>query len=130
MIERPISPHLTVYKWAYTMALSILHRVTGTALALALIGFVAWLISASLGKQAYGAAQPTLTGVPFKVLLALAVLALLFHLCNGLRHLAWDLGWGFERVHARRSAVLVVAMAAIAGSICLYLIFRHSAGGP
>ena len=55
MAERPLSPHITVYRWAYTMTLSILHRVTGVALALALLGLVAWLVSASLGADAYAA---------------------------------------------------------------------------
>jgi succinate dehydrogenase / fumarate reductase cytochrome b subunit len=128
MAERPISPHLTVYRWAYTMVLSILHRLTGVALAVTLIGFVLWLVSASFGEAAYDRVLPLVISLPFKALVALALLAFCFHLCNGLRHLAWDLGWGFERAQARRSAVLVVIVAAIAAGICTYLIFRQGAG--
>jgi succinate dehydrogenase / fumarate reductase cytochrome b subunit len=128
MAERPLSPHITVYRWAYTMTLSILHRITGVALALALLGLVAWLVSASLGADAYAALLPMLTSVPGKLLAALAAAALIYHFCNGLRHLAWDLGWGFERADARRSAVLVVAVTLIGAAICFYLIFGHSAG--
>ncbi len=128
MAERPLSPHLTVYRWAYTMTLSILHRMTGVALAVALVGFVLWLVSASLGADAYAAMLPLLIGIPGKMLMALAVAALIYHFCNGLRHLAWDLGWGYERADARRSAVLVVAATVIAAAVCIYFIFGRSAG--
>jgi succinate dehydrogenase / fumarate reductase cytochrome b subunit len=128
MAERPLSPHLTVYRWAYTMTLSILHRTTGVALAVALLGFVAWLVGASLGADAYAAMLPLLTCLPGKLLMTLAVVALIYHFCNGLRHLAWDLGWGYERADARRSATLVVAATVIAAAFCIYFIFSRSAG--
>jgi succinate dehydrogenase / fumarate reductase cytochrome b subunit len=128
MAERPLSPHLTVYRWAYTMTLSILHRMTGVALAVALVGLVVWLVSASLGADAYAAMLPLLIGIPGKMLMALAVAALIYHFCNGLRHLAWDLGWGYERADARRSAALVVAATVIAAAVCIYFIFGRSAG--
>ena len=128
MAERPLSPHITVYRWAYTMTLSILHRISGVALAVALLGFVLWLLSASFGADAYARILPLLIGVPAKLLMALAVAALIYHFCNGLRHLAWDLGWGFERADARRSAALVIAASLIAAAVCIYLIFRPGAG--
>ena len=129
MAERPMSPHITVYRWAYTMTLSILHRVTGLALALALLGLVAWLVSASRGADAYAALLPLLLSLPGRLLIALAMAALIYHCCNGLRHLAWDMGWGFERAAARRSAALVVIVTLIAAALCLYLMFRPSTGG-
>jgi succinate dehydrogenase / fumarate reductase cytochrome b subunit len=128
MAERPVSPHLTVYRWAYTMTLSILHRASGVALAVALLGFVAWLVGASLGADAYAALLPLLISLPGKWLLTLAVVALIYHFCNGLRHLAWDMGWGYERADARRSAALVVAATVIAAAVCIYFIFGRSAG--
>jgi succinate dehydrogenase / fumarate reductase, cytochrome b subunit len=130
MAERPLSPHITVYRWAYTMTLSILHRISGVALAVSLIGFVLWLVSASLGADAYAAILPLLIGVPCKLVLTLAVAALIYHLCNGLRHLAWDMGWGFERADARRSAALVVLATLIGAAVCCYFIFRPGAGAP
>ena len=129
MAERPMSPHITVYRWAYTMTLSILHRVTGVALAVALIGLVAWLVAASRGADAYAALLPLLLSLPGKLLIALAMAALIYHCCNGLRHLAWDMGWGFERADARRSAALVVIVTLIAAALCLYLMFRPGTGG-
>jgi succinate dehydrogenase / fumarate reductase cytochrome b subunit len=128
MAERPLSPHLTVYRWAYTMTLSILHRVTGVALALALVGLVGWLVSASLGADAYTALLPLLTGIPGRLMMALAVSALIYHFCNGLRHLAWDLGWGFERRDARRSALLVVVATLIGAALCIWFIVRGAGG--
>jgi succinate dehydrogenase / fumarate reductase cytochrome b subunit len=129
MAERPLSPHITVYRWAYTMTLSILHRITGVALALALLGLVIWLVSASLGADAYAAVMPLLVSVPGRLLAALAVAALIYHFCNGLRHLAWDMGWGFERGDARRSAALVIAVTLIGAAICIYFIFGRGTGG-
>jgi succinate dehydrogenase / fumarate reductase cytochrome b subunit len=128
MAERPLSPHITVYRWAYTMTLSILHRISGVALALALLGLIAWLVSASLGADAYAAVLPLLTGTAGRLLVALAVAALIYHFSNGLRHLAWDLGYGYERADARRSAVLVVVATLIGAAVCLYFIFRSGAG--
>jgi succinate dehydrogenase / fumarate reductase, cytochrome b subunit len=128
MAERPLSPHITVYRWAYTMTLSILHRVTGVALAVTLLGLVVWLVGASIGADAYAALLPLLISLPSKMLIALAVAALIFHFCNGLRHLAWDLGWGFERADARRSAALVVVATLIAAALCIYFIFRPGQG--
>ena len=128
MAERPLSPHITVYRWAYTMTLSILHRVSGVALAVALLAFVAWLTAASLGADAYAALLPLVVSVPGKLLMTLSLVALIYHFCNGLRHLAWDMGWGFERADARRSAALVLAATLVASALCVYLIFGRSAG--
>lgn len=128
MAERPMSPHFTVYRWAYTMTLSILHRATGVALTLALMGLVLWLVALSLGSDSYAALLPLLQSLPVRLVLALAAIALIYHFCNGLRHLAWDLGWGFERAAARRSALLVVVVTVIASLLCLYLMFRGAGG--
>jgi len=129
MPERPLSPHLTVYRWTYAMTLSILHRLSGIVLCLALIGLIVWLLAAAAGPDAYSAAMSVLASRPFKALIAIAILALCFHFANGLRHLAWDIGWGFERAQARRSAVLVVAAALLATVACVLLLFRAGAGG-
>jgi succinate dehydrogenase / fumarate reductase cytochrome b subunit len=125
MPERPLSPHLTVYRWAYTMTLSILHRATGIALSLALIGLVLWLVAIGLGPARYTAWVPWLTSWPAMVIFALAIIALVFHFCNGLRHLAWDLGWGYERRAARSSAWVVICATVVASAVCLYFLIRH-----
>lgn len=129
MAERPLSPHFTVYRWAYTMTLSILHRVSGLALSLALVGFVLWLVAISLGPATYDGLAPALQSWPARVLIAVAIIALLYHFCNGLRHLAWDMGWGFELRQARASAAVVVIAVIVACIACLFFLFRHAAGG-
>jgi succinate dehydrogenase / fumarate reductase cytochrome b subunit len=109
------------------MTLSILHRVTGVALVFALLGLVTWLIGASFGSASYRAFLPIFTGVPAKIVISLAIIALLYHFCNGLRHLAWDLGWGFERAAARRSAVLVVVATLLGSALCIVCLFGAGA---
>ena len=123
MPERPLSPYW-VYKFGYTMTLSILHRLAGMLLAVALVGLTAWLVSVSLGRDAYEAASVVWSSWPWKVVVALAAIALVYHFCNGVRHLFWDLGVGFERAAARRSAALVVTVAVLASAVCLYFLFR------
>ncbi|HEX4025775.1 MAG TPA: succinate dehydrogenase, cytochrome b556 subunit [Steroidobacteraceae bacterium] len=127
MAERPLSPHVFHYKWAYTMTLSILHRVSGLALVLGLIGLTAWLVSISLGAAQYAALQSLYLSWPLQIPIAIAIVTLVYHFCNGLRHLAWDCGWGFERHQARRSAAVVVAATLIISAACLYFMFRHGA---
>ena len=122
MVERPLSPHVTVYKWAYTMTLSILHRISGIALFLVLIGLIVWLTAAAMGAGAYARAMTIVDSLPAQLLIALSLLALCFHFCNGLRHLAWDMGWGFERAQARRSAIIVIMATLLAAGAALYLL--------
>jgi succinate dehydrogenase / fumarate reductase cytochrome b subunit len=122
MTQRPLSPHVTVYRWAYTMTLSILHRISGLALFAALIGAVAWLTALASGPQAFARAAGALGSVPCRAAVALALMALCYHFCNGLRHLAWDVGLGFERAQARASAVLVLVSALLATAVGLYFL--------
>ena len=127
MAERPLSPHIFVYRWAYTMWLSILHRATGLALSLALIGLTLWLIAIALGPAQYAAWIPWLASWPAMLLYALAIVALVFHFCNGLRHLAWDLGFGYERREARATGWAVIVATVLGSALCLYFLIRHGA---
>lgn len=108
---RPLSPHLQVYRWQWTMALSILHRITGVALAVGTLLLVWWLAAAAYGEAAYAEAQGFLGSLVGQLLLAGWTLALFFHLCNGIRHLVWDSGRGLELKPAYRSGLLVLAAA-------------------
>lgn len=107
--ERPLSPHLSVYRWPITMTLSILHRMTGVALSIGLVVFVAWLQAMALGAGTYETAASLLDTVVGRVLLVGFTVAFFFHFANGIRHLFWDLGLGFELRQARASAWAVVA---------------------
>jgi succinate dehydrogenase / fumarate reductase cytochrome b subunit len=106
--ERPLSPHLQVYRFAYTMALSILHRATGIALSAGLLLLAWWLVAAAAGEEAYALVLSCLGSLPGRLVLLGASFAFFYHLCAGLRHLAWDLGYGFEKSTARRSGAAVV----------------------
>ena len=118
MRERPLSPHLSIYRFAHTMALSITHRITGLLLAMGLPILVWWLMSAASGESAYQLVVTCLGSVPGKLLLLGWLAAFLFHLCNGVRHLLWDTGLGLEKSQARRSA-RVVAIVTVAAFVIL-----------
>ncbi len=107
--QRPISPHLFIYRWPMTMTVSILHRVTGIMLSLGLVVFVAWLIAAAAGPDAYAQFAAVLGSVPGRVFLVLWTATLFFHLANGVRHLFWDLGMGFEIPQANATGWTVIA---------------------
>jgi succinate dehydrogenase / fumarate reductase cytochrome b subunit len=109
--SRPLSPHLQVYRWQLTSVLSILHRASGVWLALGAVILVWWLVAAASGQPAYGTVQGFLGSVPGLVLLFLWTLALFYHLCNGIRHLAWDTGAGFDLKTTYISGWIVLAAA-------------------
>jgi succinate dehydrogenase / fumarate reductase, cytochrome b subunit len=95
-IERPLSPHLQVYRWTLTMALSIVHRATGCALYAGTLLLVWWLIAAASGPAAYAYVQ-AFTGSIIGRLIAFGYTwALMHHMLSGVRHLVWDLGYGFK----------------------------------
>jgi succinate dehydrogenase / fumarate reductase cytochrome b subunit len=96
MPQRPLSPHLGIYRWQLTMVLSILHRATGVALAFGTILVCAALLALAAGPGSYAAIQTFCVSKLGIVLLGGWSWSLCYHLCNGIRHLAWDAGWGFE----------------------------------
>lgn len=130
MPERPLSPHLSVYRFLYTLTLSILHRITGLWLAVGLCALVYWLVSAASGESEYARVSALLGAWYVRVLLLMWLGAYCYHFANGLRHLAWDAGFGFEKVQARRSGRVVVAVALIAFLLLAYLLFCPRAGAP
>ena len=93
---RPLSPHLGIYRWQLTMTLSILHRATGVALAVGTILVCALLIGLASGPDSFNAVRGFCAS-PLGIFLMIGwTWSLFFHLCNGIRHLMWDIGWGFE----------------------------------
>ncbi len=109
--SRPLSPHLQVYRFQLTMALSILHRLTGVFLSGGMMMLAFWLVTAAIGGEPYGWAQWFLSSWLGYALLFAWSFCLFFHLCNGIRHLFWDLGLGFELRLAYASGYLVVLAA-------------------
>lgn len=95
-VERPLSPHLQIYRWPITMVLSILHRITGVGLGLGTLLLAWWLAAAAAGPDYYATAQGVLGSWFGRLILFGFTWALFLHLCNGIRHLFWDMGHGYE----------------------------------
>ena len=112
-VSRPLSPHLQVYRWQISSTLSILHRATGVALSLGALGLVSWLLALATGQVAYGKLASALGSLPGQVLLVGWTFCFFYHLCNGLRHLAWDAGYGFDKSVARKTGMAVVVAASL-----------------
>ena len=111
--NRPLSPHLKIYRWQLTMVLSIVHRATGIALLGGSIALVLWLAALAAGPEVFGVARSIAASwLGLLVLLGFTV-ALFFHLSNGIRHLFWDVGMGFERHQAYLSGIAVLAATAL-----------------
>jgi succinate dehydrogenase / fumarate reductase cytochrome b subunit len=111
LVRRPVSPHLQIYRWQIGSVLSILHRLTGIALGLGAALLAWWLIAAAAGESAFRTVQVFLH-TPFGHLLLFGwTFALYFHLANGIRHLAWDAGYGYDLPTMHRSGQAVVAAA-------------------
>jgi succinate dehydrogenase / fumarate reductase cytochrome b subunit len=107
MRERPLSPHLSVYRFKYTLTSSILNRFTGIALSTGLLLLVYWLMAAAGGARAYARAQQLLSFGVVKIVYAGLLFAFCYHLIAGIRHLIWDTGHGLERSQSQRSAWVV-----------------------
>ncbi len=107
-VERPLSPHLQVYKPQLTSVLSILHRITGVGLGVGTLLLAWWLVSAAYGPNHFEVAQAFIASWFGRLLLFGFTYSLFYHLCNGIRHLFWDAGWGFELKAAYSSGWLVV----------------------
>lgn len=107
-IERPLSPHLGIYKWPLAMAISILHRITGVALALGAVLMVVIFIAVASNQECYEWIHGYLTSKIGKAFLFLWTFALFLHLFNGIRHLFWDAGYGFEKSTTTMSGIWVI----------------------
>ena len=109
----PLSPHLTIYHWPITMAASITHRITGVALAGGTLFLAWWLIAAASGPEAYDIFARAAAHPLGKIVLFGFIWSLAFHLLNGVRHLAWDVGYGFKLPTARMTALIVFVVSVL-----------------
>jgi succinate dehydrogenase / fumarate reductase cytochrome b subunit len=125
--ERPLSPFLH-YRWQYTNTLSILHRVTGVLLSLGFLVLVYWLAAAAGGPDRYAEALVVLGSPPLQLILLGTVFAFCYHLLNGIRHLFFDMGYGFDRKTARTSGWFT-AGAAVVLALVVWVVLRGSLGG-
>lgn len=121
--NRPISPHLQIYKLPPTGIVSISHRITGVLLSIGLIFFVCLISSVASGAESYANMQ-NLLGAPLPRLIYWGfVYALFFHLCHGVRHLIWDAGQGFERETMNRY-VLIELAASVLLTLATFIYFH------
>ena len=126
-MQRPLSPFMFPmwYRFQVTSALSILHRLTGIALSVGLIALAWWLIAVAVGGETFRLTRAVLASpIGTAALLGWSV-AFFYHLCNGMRHLAWDAGFGFDLRTAYRSGYTVLAATVLlTGATWLYVLAR------
>ena len=118
-VQRPLSPYW-VYRWEITMWLSSLHRITGLLLSLGAVVLAAWLIALASGPDAFATVGAIVGAVWFKPLLVGWTFCFFFHLTNGVRHLAWDAGYGFDPQRIRASGRLVIVVTLLATAAFTY----------
>ena len=111
--NRPLSPHMQVYRPQLTSMMSILHRITGVALAVGTLLLVCWLVAAASSAVAFADLQDFLGSIIGRLILFGWTFALFYHLCNGMRHLAWDTGWGFDLPTAYMTGRIVIGAAVV-----------------
>ncbi|MEX0385795.1 succinate dehydrogenase, cytochrome b556 subunit [Spiribacter onubensis] len=119
--NRPLSPHLQVYRLPFTALTSISHRISGVLLSAGSLVLVYWVLAAAAGPDSYQTASAILGSLPVQILLFLWTFVLFYHLCNGIRHLIWDAGHGFELETAERSGQIAIG-AAVALTLIAWLI--------
>ncbi len=127
-LERPLSPHLQIYRWHLTMALSILHRATGLVLAAGLLLLTWWLTALARGPEAFALVRAAIDNPLGGLVLFAFTLAVFYHMANGVRHLVWDLGIGLGKEEAYRSGLLVLGFAGVA-TLLLWIAILAFGGG-
>jgi succinate dehydrogenase / fumarate reductase cytochrome b subunit len=118
-VQRPLSPYW-IYRWEITMWLSSLHRITGLLLSLGAVVLAAWLVALASGPDAFGSMAQIVGATWFKPLLVGWAFCFFYHLGNGVRHLAWDAGYGFDRQRIRSSGRLVIVVTILATAAFAY----------
>lgn len=108
-VNRPVSPHLQIYKPQLTSVLSITHRGTGVFLSIGALFLACWLLAVAGGPEAYAFMQRYIQAWYGQVLLYAWLFSLYFHLCNGIRHLCWDMGLGLDLKTTYISGYAVIA---------------------
>jgi succinate dehydrogenase / fumarate reductase cytochrome b subunit len=128
--ERPMSPFMIgpYYKPQLTSMLSIAHRGTGVLLALGGLLLTWWLFALAAGPAAYQTFAACAGGLIGRLVIAALVFSLVYHWLNGIRHLLWDVGWGFELPRAYLSGWTVLALATLGSVVVWYYAFAQGGG--
>jgi succinate dehydrogenase / fumarate reductase cytochrome b subunit len=117
---RPLSPHLQIFKPHLLMTMSIVHRATGVALTFAALLLTWGLVAVASGPDAYADFLQFMRSIVGRLIVAGFVLSMIYHLLNGLRHLAWDTGWGLELTRAYATGWLVVVLTPLLSALVLW----------
>jgi succinate dehydrogenase / fumarate reductase cytochrome b subunit len=112
--NRPLSPHLQVWRFHITMTGSILHRVSGAGLYVGALILAGWALSLASGPEAYSTCMAILGSFPGKIVLFLLTLGLFYHLAKGIQHLIWDTGRGFSLPSANAGSIACIVVAVVA----------------
>ena len=128
-VERPLSPHLFIYKPMLTMTMSIVHRVTGACLFFGTLLMAWWLIAAASGPNAYAGIGSFMSSFVGRIILFGYTWALIHHGLGGVRHLIWDTGRGFEPTE-REMLTLATLIGSIAWTIIIWVVGYLFMGGP
>ena len=119
--NRPLSPHLTIYKPQFTSVLSILHRITGLGLLVSLILLTIWFLALRFGTHWFGVINTLFDSLLIQMILAISVWALWYHTFTGIRHLIWDMGYFLEPKWITPSAYFVLLSSLMFTMITIYL---------
>jgi succinate dehydrogenase / fumarate reductase cytochrome b subunit len=114
---KPLSPHLQIFRWPLSMALSIGHRITGAGLAAGLLLLTWWLVALATGPEAFAVVDAVVDSWLGGLVLFGFTVAAFLHLGNGIRHLVWDFGYGFDLETTKRSGQAVIAFTVVATAL-------------
>ena len=128
-VSRPLSPHVGIYRWQITNTLSILHRMTGVALSIGTLFLVAWLWAAAYNGQTFHMWQEFFAGPVGIFMLFGWSVAFYYHLGNGIRHLVWDTGRGFDLDTVTKTGLFNLAFTAVATAITWFVAGNQLMGG-
>ena len=121
--QRPLSPHLQIYKPQITSVLSILHRGTGIVLSIGSIILVLWIVTLTLGESTYLMYSNIINNWFGKFIIFGFTFALFYHLSNGIRHLFWDAGYGYDLNHAYISGISVIISSLLLTSMTWLIVY-------
>ena len=122
--KQPLSPHLSIYRWQVTNTLSTLHRLSGLLLFLAALDFAVWLGSIALGSDSYNYVKEIYSSNPLMLIWLLVSLSFFYHLFNGIRHLSWDIGKGFEESQVKWTGAFVFLFSMMVTGLFWYLLLE------
>ena len=122
--KNPLSPHLQIYRWHLSMILSIAHRIIGVVNSIAIILICLWTISLLFGEENYEIIKILFQSLFGKFLITSLSWSFSFHILNEIRHLIWDLGYGFDLKISKITGIITI-IGSLALTVLIYLLEKH-----